>query len=644
MTNKTILSGMCGRLRITNWYAYALVKSPTPNSKSSPASSVLRRLVLSIGAVACSAIAPVFGTESEGIPPSPNVSDYTIAIQSYLEREFDFRIEHVKVFEKEIEVNFSNEKRVNAFEDDSSVTKHWLVGLPMHWKVTDPITDLHRIPVEFHSSDTPQSIRVARFRSSEDRNAADHKSDAPTNSSSGETECGVDQALFRWAIATESDSGSLVLNSHTRYADEIPALREKLEPHVLKSKKGLGGWTHNRGPGLNSDIADLGISAVTVNIGGLHNFLSLTPKLNHEPYVWQGQTYYFQPSRLANYDKIMLEAAKHDVMVSAILLVTVGAGTGNAEAQLLSHPDATRDGHYAMPNVLDQQGLNFYGAIVNLLAERWSREDGKYGRVHHWILHNEVDFGWIWTNAGKKSDVEYMDMYHRSMRLVHLISRSYDPNSVSFISLTHHWSVPGEPYAYGSRRMLELLQQFCKAEGDFEWGLAHHPYPQDLFEPRTWEDDQAIFDWDTPKLTPKNLEVLDAYMRQPDLLFNGKVRKIHLSENGFNSRDYSDKSLEDQAAGMAVAWHKVKQLPSIELWHYHNWVDHPDEGGLRIGLRKFPKAAQDPYGKKPIWYLYQACGTENEEQVLAPYLKTIGIEKWSDLEHNFTPETRSGGN
>lgn len=122
-------------------------------------------------------------------------------------------------------------------------------------------------------------------------------------------------------------------------------------------------------------------------------------------------------------------------------------------------------------------------------------------------------------------------------------------------------------------------------------------------------------------------------MKQPALLYRGKVRPVHLAENGFNSKDYSPKALDDQAAGIALAWKKMARLSSIESWQYHNWIDNRAEGGLRIGLRKFPDEAGDPLGRKPIWFLYQALGTSREDAVAAPYLKTIGLASWSDAIH-----------
>lgn len=419
--------------------------------------------------------------------------------------------------------------------------------------------------------------------------------------------------------------------SKARYGGQIACRSPQLAPANPTNKKGLGGWHLGR---LPDEIEQLGISAVTVNVL-IHTLINLQPGPDTVPFQWQGRTYHANEKALSRLDETFIEAAKHHLMVSAILLIANPAKDPDPVVKLMGHPDATRDGTFAMPNVTSEEGISLYGAVLNLMAERWSRPDGKFGRVHYWIMHNEVDAGWVWTNAGEKADIVYMDLYHRSMRLMDLIARQYDPNSRPFISLTHYWADRGgDPHWYGSKRLLDLLVQFTASEGGFPWALAYHPYPQNLFNPRTWEDKEATFGFDSHQITPKNLEVLDAYMKQPALLHQGKIRPVHLSENGFNSKDYSPAQLEDQAAGMALAWKKMAKLTSIQSWQYHNWIDNRAEGGLKIGLRKFPDDADDPLGRKPIWFLYQALGTRQEDTVAAPYLKTIGIRSWDQVIHN----------
>ena len=142
------------------------------------------------------------------------------------------------------------------------------------------------------------------------------------------------------------------------------------------------------------------------------------------------------------------------------------------------------------------------------------------------------------------------------------------------------------------------------------------------------------FSFDTPQITFRNLEVLDAWIKQPRTYFNGEHRRtVHLTEQGLNSRDYSERALADQAAGMAYAWQKLTPLDSIEMFHYHNWADHRAEGGLQLGLRKYPDDARDPYGKKPIWRLYRDLGTEAETAAMEFAKPIIVVTDWNEIRH-----------
>jgi hypothetical protein len=435
-----------------------------------------------------------------------------------------------------------------------------------------------------------------------------------------------DRLLSRWRIVGK-DGAAITPRSHAHYASEVACRSPQLPAAVHRNKKGLGGWTPDR---LTGELESLGITAVTVNII-VDSLLAAPSSPDALPFTWQGRTYHANRRTLERFDATFLKAAQQDAVVSLILLVSNPARHGQTSP--IAHPGASPEGTYAMPDVVSENGIAAYGAILNLIAERWSRPGFPNGRVHHWIIHNEVDAGWTWTNAGNLGALPFMDLYQRSMRLTDLIVRQYDPHARAFISLTHHWAEPGSAKFHGSRKMLELLARFTAAEGDFPWALAYHPYPANLRNPRTWEDAGVTFGFDTPKITPRNIEVLDAWMKRPEMRYRGEIRPVHLSENGFNSPDYSPKSLADQAAGMAYAWKKIRPLETIEVWHYHNWIDNRSEGGLRIGLRRFPDDPEEPLGPKPIWHLYKALGIPGEEDACAPFLPVIGITSWQEILH-----------
>jgi hypothetical protein len=287
---------------------------------------------------------------------------------------------------------------------------------------------------------------------------------------------GHDRLLSRWAVVRKIGS-RYELRSHARYADRIDSQAD-LPEEKIRNKKGLGGFGADRPV---SDIEDLDISAVTVNIV-INAMVSTESGEGRTPFTYGGKTWYANDSQIAGLDRSLLEAAKRRVVVSAIVLIGQGAESPDGSfSHILAHPDADPAGIFAMPNVSSEEGVRAYAAAIDFLAKRYSRPDNKYGRIHHWIMHNEINAGWVWTNAGDKSALLYMDLYHRSMRTAFLIARQYDPNAKVFISLEHHWTMKPDAHFYAGKELLELLSLFSRAEGDFDWAIAFH-----LFDPRVW--------------------------------------------------------------------------------------------------------------------------------------------------------------
>ena len=98
---------------------------------------------------------------------------------------------------------------------------------------------------------------------------------------------------------------------------------------------------------------------------------------------------------------------------------------------------------------------------------------------------------------GEKTALTFMDTYIKSMRMCYAIARKYNPHSEVFVSLTHYWTWTPRPQFYHSKDLMEILLQYTHAEGDFEWAMAHHPYPESLREPKTWLDKKVDFTYET---------------------------------------------------------------------------------------------------------------------------------------------------
>ena len=435
-----------------------------------------------------------------------------------------------------------------------------------------------------------------------------------------------DRLFSRWLVVRDGTGEKL---SAAHYADEVEA-RAPLPRVTARSKKGLGGFLVGRAD-LADDPAALGITSVTVNLF-LSRYLRSAASAKTMPFTCNGRTYHVDRAEVEKLDRTLQAAANREALVLGILLVPkAGSWDSPALGGIMQHPDCAPAGTYSMANVTGAEGVESTAALLDFLAERYSRPGQPFGRIQHWIVHNEVDAGWTWTNCGEKPPLLFLDQYHKSMRLAHLVVRQYDPHARVYVSLTHYWTWTANFRYVPGREVLQHLLAFSRVEGDFDWGIAHHPYPESLREPKTWLDRRAIFSFDTPLITFRNLEVLDAWVKRPAHRFRGRdVRSVHLSEQGPNSPDYSPRALAEQAASLAYVWQKVRALDAIEGFQYHNWVDNRKEGGLRIGLRRFPDDPDDPLGRKPIWEVYRALDTPEEAAATAFALPIIGLKDWSE--------------
>tara|TARA_R110002094_G_scaffold158078_5_gene144198 strand:+ start:3014 stop:5134 length:2121 start_codon:yes stop_codon:yes gene_type:complete len=562
-----------------------------------------------------------------GNAPDLKIQIKNLRIRALTERELE--LEENKAFKKEQEAILESHLIDYLSEDFKSKINYVFVkndSIEIHGKVFDSeniyLAEVspyeHVTELKTFEFITPIKIENNTFKINVDRTVKRH-------------DFNQDRVLSKWVLVKKKEVDYELVSS-ARYADSIVP---KYTYNFVKpsTKKGLGGYSANREAPI-SDLDDLGITSVTVNIW-INGLLRSKPSDENLPFDYMGKTYYINKKEIEKYDKTMLSTSTKDIEVSAILLVAKASqSTDKTIGKILQHPDTDPAGIYAMPNVTSPEGVQYYAAILDFLADRYSRPDKKYGRIHHWIIHNEVDAGWVWTNAGEKTALVFMDLYHKSMRMSHNIARKYNANSKVFISLTHYWNWTSNPHFYHSKELLELLLQFSKTEGDFDWAIAQHPYPESLREPKTWLDKKVSFDFDTKLITFKNTEVLDAWVKQPEVLFKGKTKRtVYLSENGTNSSTYSEQDLKEQAAGMAYALKKIKYLDGIDGFQYHNWQDNRREGGLRIGLRRFPDDEEQPGAKKPVWYVYQAFGTDKENNVFDQYKEMIGIESWNEIRH-----------
>ena len=381
------------------------------------------------------------------------------------------------------------------------------------------------------------------------------------------------------------------------------------------------------------DALTLGIhhAAINVSYGSLFDLAGGPGAM---PFTWEGRTWFINGGYVKSLDRQIQPLSEKRVAVYLIILAYPTKDP--AKDSLLLHPAAKADGKYniAAFNTATPDGIALYRALTAFLAQRYSN-DGPHGRVCGYIIGNEVNSQWMWYNLGRMPVDKAAAEYEKAVRGAHEVIRQFSANARCYLSFDHHWtaSMPGisDQESYPTRTFLEHFARIAKERGDFAWHLAHHPYPDDLGNPRTWLDKDAWPTDNSPHITFKNLEVACRWNLRPELLWQGQPRRIILSEQGLHCLATPDGE-QLQAAGFAYVWEKVSRLDGIDALIWHRHVDHAHEGGLRLGLWSFkPGTISEPYKKRQFYDLFLKAGTPAWPEAATFALPITGLKSWDEL-------------
>jgi hypothetical protein len=272
------------------------------------------------------------------------------------------------------------------------------------------------------------------------------------------------------------------------------------------------------------------------------------------------------------------------------------------------------------------------------MAKRWTPQSNskQLPRVVGYIVGNEINSHWFWSNQGHVTLEEFAKDYHRAVRLVHETVRSVSKWPRIYVSLDHHWNIRyaagTETQTFSGRRFLDHFAKITNSHGNFDWHVAFHPYPENLFDPSFWDDETATNHFDSPRVTFKNLQVLCDYLRRDELLTPANnPRRVILSEQGFHaSKDEAGELL--QAAAYCYAYKLIEQQSGIDAFILHRHVDHAAEGGLQLGLwTRKQESVATPDRPRKIYECFQSADGPDWERVFNFALPIIHRSDWNGL-------------
>jgi len=376
------------------------------------------------------------------------------------------------------------------------------------------------------------------------------------------------------------------------------------------------------------DAIALGIDHAAINVN-LSQLIVPSPKPGQKTVSWQSnnEVYHFSRHYLRTLESKIIPLSREQIVINAIILAY---RSNDPEInRILLHPkfEPNAPNRLAAFNPTSEEGRKWLHATLEYLSHRYSLPQQTFGRISGYIIGNEVNTHWWWSNRGEVSMEEFAEEYHQVVRLMHRAIRRHSSFAKVYISLEHHWNIrypPANPrQGFPAKPFLKHFAKIVRDAGDFDWHLAFHPYPEKLRDPEFWKDESANDSPNTPRITFKNLHVLTEHFKSPHLLFKGKPRRIILSEQGFDTPTSPDGE-KIQAAAYAYAYRLIEQLDGIDSFILHRHVDHPNEGGLRLGLRGFSPARK----KKLIYDVFLHANRDDWEKHFAFALPIVGLKEW----------------
>ncbi len=297
-------------------------------------------------------------------------------------------------------------------------------------------------------------------------------------------------------------------------------------------------------------------------------------------YVYKGNTYRFDGAVIASYDYLFSYLTDNDIVTTAIIL-----NDWDEEYPELIHPlsrNKNADAYYYAFNTAEEEGCIHLEAIASFLAQRYC--GGDHGLVSSWVIANEINQHQTWNYMQTDDIVFYAEEFEKALHIFYAAAKRNYAEAKVYFSVDHDWNRPdNDNHRYfNGKALVEAINYAALQKGNYDWGLAIHPYPDPLTRVNYWteEYDKSM---DAPLLTLMNLRTTTDFLKQEAYLDrNGNVRSITVTELGFTSA--SGEKL--QAAAFAYCYYIIDANPYIEAFMMNRQTDAPEEirQGLAFGI------------------------------------------------------------
>lgn len=365
------------------------------------------------------------------------------------------------------------------------------------------------------------------------------------------------------------------------------------------------------------ELTDLGVKHAIYNIPLSHIMGETSdPTFPTITYAYKGRNYAFNGAAINGYDGLFTYLSSMGMTATAVVL-----NDWNEAFPELIHPEARKQesgAYYYMFNAAEEDGARTLEAVAGFLAERYS--SGEHGMVHSWVIANEINQNRVWNYMNTQDPSYYTKEFEKGFRIFYQAVKSHYAQGRVYFSIDHAWNSNEDNNAsfFNGRDILEGFNEAVLAHGNYDWGIAIHPYPEPLTRVNYWSQEYDKTR-NASHLSIMNLNVLTDMLSEEAYLDRaGEVRSVTITELGFSSG--SGERL--QAAAFAYCYYIVENNPYVDAFLMNRQTDAPEEvmTGLAFGVYEY-----DHTGKY-IKDVFRYIDTDRAGEYMDFMLKILGAE------------------
>lgn len=235
-------------------------------------------------------------------------------------------------------------------------------------------------------------------------------------------------------------------------------------------------------------LTDLGLQHAIYNIP-LSKILGETTDEKYPTitYEYKGKEYKFNGHGIEAYDNLFTYLTNAGLLTTAVIL-----NDWNESYPELIHPLArnkNKKAYYYAFNTSDEEGCRFLEAIASFLMERYG--SGQRGIVSSWVIANEINQNRIWNYMNTEDVAFYAAEYEKALRIFYTAAKKNYAGAKVYVSIDHDWNdnESGNKGFFNGRDVLQAINEAAGRKGNYDWGVAIHPYPDPLTKVDYWTEE-----------------------------------------------------------------------------------------------------------------------------------------------------------